>query len=106
MSQIRRLVHCTLPPELARRPVLHGLAHASGAVVNVHRANVDAEAGVAWFLLELEGSEAEVDRAESWLREQGVTVERIEDRPPGHGSPGHRSPGHRGSAAPGSAGPS
>jgi hypothetical protein len=101
MSQIRRLVHCTLPPELARRPVLHGLAHASGAVVNVHRANVDAEAGVAWFLLELEGSEAEVDRAESWLREQGVTVERIEDRPPGHGSPGHG-----GSAAPGSAGPS
>ena len=101
MRQTRRLVHCTLPPELARRPVLHGLAHASGAVVNVHRANVDAEAGVAWFLLELEGSEVEVDRAESWLREQGVTVERIEDRPPGHGSPGHG-----GSAAPGSPAPS
>jgi hypothetical protein len=101
MSQLRRLVHCTLPPELARRPVLHGLAHASGAVINVHRANVDVEAGVAWYLLELEGSEAEVDRAESWLREQGVTVERIEDRPPGHGSTGHG-----GSAAPGSPAPS
>jgi NIL domain len=101
MSQLRRLVHCTLPPELARRPVLHGLAHASGAVINVHRANVDVEAGVAWYLLELEGSEAEVDRAESWLREQGVTVERIEDRPPGHGSTGHG-----GSATPGSPAPS
>jgi hypothetical protein len=82
MSLTRRLVHCSLSPELARRPVLHGLAHASGAVVNVHRANVDVEAGVAWFLLELEGQEAEVDRAESWLREQGVTVERIQERRP------------------------
>ncbi len=80
MSRTRRLVHCSLPPELARRPVLHGLAHASGAVVNVHRANVDVEAGVAWFLLELEGPESEVDRAEDWLREQGVAVERIEER--------------------------
>jgi hypothetical protein len=81
MSRTRRLVHCSLPPELARRPVLHGLAHASAAVVNVHRANVDVEAGVAWFLLELEGPESEVDRAEGWLREQGVAVERIEERP-------------------------
>jgi ABC-type methionine transport system ATPase subunit len=90
VSQTRRLVHCSLPPELTQRPVLHGLAHASSAVVNVHRANVDIEARVAWFLLELEGPETEVDRAESWLREQGVTVERIEERPPGcqgaHGS--------------------
>ena len=89
MSEIRRLVLCSLTPELAKRPVLHGLAHASGAVVNVHRANVDVEAGVAWFLLELKGPRAEVDRAEAWLHEQGVTVERIEEhesrspRPPG-----------------------
>jgi NIL domain len=86
MSEVRRLVHCSLPPELVQRPVLHGLAHSSGAMVNVHRANVDVEAGVAWFLLELRGPRAEVDRAEAWLREQGVTVERIEERetsPPG-----------------------
>ena len=78
---IRRLVHCSLPADLVRRPVLHGLAHASGAVVNIHRANVDVEAGVAWFLLELEGAPAEVERAEAWLQAQGVTVERIEERP-------------------------
>jgi ABC-type methionine transport system ATPase subunit len=83
MSRTRRLVHCSLPPELTHRPVLHGLAHSSGAVVNVHRANVDVEAGVAWFLLELEGPEAEVDRAEEWLRDQGAKVERIEERPSG-----------------------
>jgi len=81
VTEVRRLVHCSLPPELVSRPVLHGLSHASGAVVNVHRANVDVEAGVAWYLLELSGPPDEVERAEAWLTERGVTVERIEERP-------------------------
>ena len=81
MTEVRRLVHCTLPPKLVSQPILHGLAHASGAVVNVHRANVDVEAGVAWFILELSGPADEVERAEAWLRSRDVTVERIEDRP-------------------------
>ena len=82
MTEVRRLIHCSLPPGLVRTPVLHGLAHSSGAVVNVHRANVDVEAGVAWYLLELSGPLEEVERAEAWLRARNVTVERIEDRPP------------------------
>jgi hypothetical protein len=73
----RRLVHCTLPPELVHRPILHDLVRATSAVVNVRRANVDVEAGVAWFLLELSGPPAELDRAEAWLTERGVTVEPI-----------------------------
>lgn len=81
MTAIRRLVHCSLPPELVRQPVLHELSHSSAAVVNVHRANVDVEAGVAWYLLELSGPADEVERAEAWLEAHGVTVERIEERP-------------------------
>ncbi len=77
---VRRLVHCTLPPELVREPVLHGLVRASAAVVNIRRANVDVEAGVAWYLLELSGSVGELDRAEAWLREQAIKVERIPDQ--------------------------
>jgi ABC-type methionine transport system ATPase subunit len=73
----RRLVHCTLPPELVHEPVLHGLVRASDAVVNVRRANVDVEAGVAWFLLELSGPDEQLDRAVAWLTDQGVTVEPI-----------------------------
>jgi ABC-type methionine transport system ATPase subunit len=80
VSGIRRLVHCSLPPELVTQPVLHGLSHAAAALVNVHRANVDVEAGVAWFILELSGPPEEVERAESWLQDRGVTVERIEER--------------------------
>ena len=75
---MRRLVHCTLPPDLVHRPILHDLVRATTAVVNVRRANVDVESGVAWFLLELSGPEAQLDQAEAWLTEQGVTVEPID----------------------------
>ena len=75
---MRRLVHCTLPPELVHRPILHDLVRTTTAVVNIRRANVDVESGVAWFLLELSGPEDELARAEAWLAEHGVTVEPID----------------------------
>jgi ABC-type methionine transport system ATPase subunit len=75
---VRRVVHCTLPPELVHRPILHDLVRATTAVVNVRRANVDVESGVAWFLLELSGPEAELARAQAWLTDHGITVEPIE----------------------------
>ena len=75
---MRRVVHCTLPPELVHRPILHDLVRATTAVVNVRRANVDVESGVAWFLLELSGPADELERAEAWLAGHGVTVEPIE----------------------------
>jgi ABC-type methionine transport system ATPase subunit len=75
---MRRLVHCTLPPELLHQPILHDLVRATTAVVNVRRANVDVESGVAWFLLELSGPEDQLELAESWLTQQGVAVEPID----------------------------
>jgi len=74
---VRRLVHCTLPPELVHRPILHDLVRSTTAVVNVRRANVDVESGVAWFLLELSGPPDQLDQAEAWLAAQGVIVEPI-----------------------------
>ena len=75
---MRRVVHCTLPPGLVHRPILHDLVRATTAVVNVRRANVDVESGVAWFLLELSGPTDELERAETWLTDHGVTVEPIQ----------------------------
>jgi NIL domain len=75
---VRRVVHCTLPPELVHRPILHDLVRATTAVVNVRRANVDVESGVAWFLLELSGPEDQLDHAQAWLADQGVAVEPID----------------------------
>jgi hypothetical protein len=75
---VRRLLHCTLPPDLVHRPILHDLVRATTAVVNVRRANVDVESGVAWFLLELTGPAEQLDQAQAWLADQGVTVEPID----------------------------
>jgi ABC-type methionine transport system ATPase subunit len=75
---MRRLVHCTLPSDLVHRPILHDLVRATTAVVNVRRANVDVESGVAWFLLELSGPTDQLDQAEAWLAQQGVAVEPID----------------------------
>ena len=75
---MRRLVHCTLPPDLVHRPILHDLVRATTAVVNVRRANVDVESGVAWFLLELSGPGDQLDHAQAWLAQQGVAVELID----------------------------
>jgi hypothetical protein len=47
-------------------------------VVNVRRANIDVESGVAWFLLELSGPEDQVQQAEAWLAQQGIKVEPID----------------------------
>jgi hypothetical protein len=75
---VRRLVHCTLPPELVHQPILHDLVRTTTAVVNIRRANVDVESGVAWFLLELSGPEDQLELAESWLTDHGVTVEPLD----------------------------
>jgi NIL domain len=75
---MRRLIHCTLPPDLVHRPILHDLVRATTAVVNVRRANVDVESGVAWFLLELTGPQDQLDHAQAWLARQGVAVEPID----------------------------
>ena len=75
---MRRLVHCTLPPALVHKPILHDLVRATPAGVNVRRANVAVESGVAWFLLELSGPPDQLDQAEAWLAAQGVTVEPID----------------------------
>src|SRR4029450_7453616 len=88
-TAVRRVVHCTLapepvpppPPHLLPRPAPHDLARAPPAVVNVRRANVDVESGVAWFLLELSGPEDELARAEAWLAGDGGTVEPIDAWP-------------------------
>jgi NIL domain len=83
----RRLIHCTLPPDLVHQPVLHGLVQATAAVVNVRRANVDVEAGVAWYILELSGPAEELDRAQAWLVATGVTVEPIDPASPSGSQP-------------------
>jgi L-aspartate semialdehyde sulfurtransferase ferredoxin len=69
--------HLTFPERLVREPVIHTLGQRFGLVTNIRRANVDDRA--AWVILEIDGPGDRLDAALSWLAEQGVQVERIED---------------------------
>jgi L-aspartate semialdehyde sulfurtransferase ferredoxin len=69
--------HLTFPERLVREPVIHTLGQRFGLVTNIRRANVEDRA--AWVILEMNGPGDRLGAALSWLAEQGVQVERIED---------------------------
>jgi L-aspartate semialdehyde sulfurtransferase ferredoxin len=69
--------HLTLPGELVGEPIIHTLGSDFDIVTTIRRANL--EEGSGWVILEMEGSDEDVDRAVSWLGERGVTVDRLEE---------------------------
>lgn len=71
--------HLTLPGELVGEPIIHTLGSEFGIVTTIRRANL--EEGSGWVILEMEGPDEALDRAMGWLREQGVTVDRLEEAP-------------------------
>ena len=68
--------YLTYPPGLVKEPVIYLLSKKFAVVTNIRGANVSGEMGL--LALEIEGSQGELDRAVTWLREQGITVEPIE----------------------------
>ena len=59
-----------------REPVLSLMAKQFDVVFNIRGSTVTAEMGL--MALEIDGAQAEVDKAVAWLKEKGVTVEPIE----------------------------
>ena len=72
----RRRVKFTFPPELIQEPIIYQVGHRFAVVTNIRRAEVTATFG--WVVLELEGSESEIDRALEWVAERGVRVDPVE----------------------------
>jgi ABC-type methionine transport system ATPase subunit len=73
--------HLTFPGDLVGEPIIHTLGSDFGVVTTIRRANL--EEGSGWVILEMEGTDEAVDRAVAWLRERGVTVDRLEEAPGG-----------------------
>jgi hypothetical protein len=69
-------LHLTFPQYLISEPVLHRVGTEFGLVTNIRRANLEEERG-GWVILEVDGDEAEIERAVVWLAEQGLQVDRI-----------------------------
>jgi ABC-type methionine transport system ATPase subunit len=74
MDRLR--VRLTFPPDLIQQPILYRLVKDFDIIINVRRADVKADYG--WVVLELDASEATLQRGVVWLKAQGVQVDPIE----------------------------
>ena len=72
----KRRVMFTFPQELITQPVIHNLGNRFQVVTNIRRADVTEDRG--WVVLELEGTEEDIDRGIAWVTEIGVRVDPIE----------------------------
>lgn len=69
--------HLTFPERLISEPVIHRVGKDFDLVTNIRRANVEERS--AWVILEVEGADDDIERAEAWLAEQGLQVNRIDE---------------------------
>jgi molybdopterin-synthase adenylyltransferase len=68
--------YLTYPSSLVKEPILYLLGKKFDIVTNIRGANISNDMGL--LALEIEGPQGEIDRAITWLRDQGITVEPIE----------------------------
>ncbi|MDQ3812548.1 MAG: NIL domain-containing protein [Armatimonadota bacterium] len=66
----------TFPRELIPEPVMCQVAKKFDVIYSIRRANVEPDTG--WMDLQLEGSDAEIERVIDYLEERGVRVDPIE----------------------------
>lgn len=73
---MKKQLDLIFPRELIREPVIHLMSKEFDAVIfNIRRAKVTEKVGE--MVLELEGPEADLDDAISWLRKKNVRVESV-----------------------------
>jgi ABC-type methionine transport system ATPase subunit len=73
MTKLR--VKFTFPPALVTEPVIYNLGKQFNIITNIRRANVTKDRG--WVVLEMEGSEDDIQRGIDWITREGVRVDPI-----------------------------
>lgn len=74
MARIR--LHLTFPPRLITEPVIYEMGKRFEVVTNIRRANVEERVG--WVILELEGSQEQIDKSVEYASSLGVEVAPID----------------------------
>lgn len=69
-------LHLTFPEHLISEPMIHRMGRDFELVTNIRRANIEDRGG--WVILEVEGDDAAIARAVTWLADQGLRIDRIE----------------------------
>ena len=70
-----RKVYCTFPKEMIKEPLLYNLGKDFNVIPNIRGASITDEVGLVY--LELEGDDAEIEKAVSYLREKKVRVDDV-----------------------------
>ena len=65
----------TFPEQLITRSIIYDMGQQFEVVTNIRRADVRGDVG--WVVLELEGSEEEIEKALAWARAEGVRVDPV-----------------------------
>lgn len=65
----------TFPQDLVKEPIIYNLGQQFRVVTNIRRADVSENRG--WVVLELEGDDAEIEKAIRWVRSKGVRTDPV-----------------------------
>ena len=71
----KQRVRFTFSAELVREPIIYRLGKDFDLVTNIRRADVRSDLG--WVILEIDGSDAEIQRGLDWVGTTGVRVDPI-----------------------------
>ena len=71
----KQRVRFTFSAELVREPIIYRLGKDFDLVTNIRRADVRSDVG--WVILEIDGSDAEIQRGLEWVGTTGVRVDPI-----------------------------
>ena len=71
----KQRVRFTFSAELVREPIIYRLGKDFDLVTNIRRADVRSDVG--WVVLEIDGSDAEIQRGLEWVGTTGVRVDPI-----------------------------
>ena len=73
---MKKRVKLTFPQSLIKEPVIFTMARQFNVVPNIRRARVTETVGE--MVLELEGSEEDLEKGIQWLKEKGIDIELVE----------------------------
>ena len=71
----KQRVKFTFPADLVTQPIIYQLGQQFQVVTNIRRADVRENMG--WVVLELEGTDEEIERGVEWVSSMGVRVDPV-----------------------------
>ena len=68
-------VKFTFPTDLIKEPLIYQLGQQFSLITNIRRADVRPDVG--WVVLEIEGTDEEIEVGLDWISQQGVRVDPV-----------------------------